>query len=204
MSAVSDAFIKAYGTPDPHIPCRLRYAQAWQHEVNDPLIAEIGSGHYRNGFFHLLGEDLEPLDALLDTWKFILPDEVPRTVIGRNAYGVLLVAEDLAEEDTAAQLCVLDPIRVGYHRDANWRVLNGLVTWLPGHYPNFMDDRIYSALAGNSNVRLEANEILAIKAPMSLGGLFEPDNFQRENIFDYYTTTAAIYAKYIANGTLVR
>ena len=79
-----------------------------------------------------------------------------------------------------------------------------MVTWLPGHYPNFMDDTLYKAFTANGAQRLEPNEILAIKAPTSLGGLFEPDNFQRENIFDHYTTTAAIYAKYIANGTLIR
>ena len=45
-----------------------------------------------------------------------------------------------------------------------------------------------------SGHHLEPDEILAIKVPILLGGEFKPDNFQIENIFDYYKSTAAIYA----------
>lgn len=193
MSVVGEAFIQAYGMPDPSVPCRLRFTRPWDQELMNALLAEFGSGHYRDGFFSLLGEDLVSADALLESWRFILPDEVPRLVVGRNAYGVLLVIEDLEKDGSRSQLCVLDPIRVSYHRDENWRLLNGLVTWLPTHYPNFMNDAIYRAHRAEGGERLRANEILAIKAPTSLGGAFAPDNFQVEDMFTYFAQTAVIY-----------
>ena len=204
MSSVGDAFIQFYGKPDPLLPCRLKFEESWKQGMVDFIVAEIGSGVYCNGFYHLLGEDLVSLDPLLDTWRFILPDEKPRNVVGRNAYGVLLVAEDLQAKGMGAQLCVLDPIRVSYHRDENWLMTNGLVTWLPKHYPNFTDQRIFKAMLGADNSRLAPDEILAIKAPTSLGGEFAPENFQMENIHDYFATTAAIYAKYMADGKLIK
>ncbi len=204
MSSVGDAFIKFYGKPDPLLPCRLKFEESWKQGMVDFIVAEIGSGVYSNGFYHLLGEDLVSLDPLLETWRFILPDDKPRNVVGRNAYGVLLVAEDLQAKGMGAQLCVLDPIRVGYHRDENWLVTNGLVTWLPKYCPNFTDQRIYRAMVGDSNVRLETDDILAIKTPTSLGGELGSDNFQIENIHDYFASTAAIYAQYLAAGKLIQ
>jgi len=73
--------------------------------------------------------------------------------------------------------------------------MNCIVHWLPQNkIPGFSDSTLDDAWMKISGHHLEPDEILAIKVPILLGGEFKPDNFQIENIFDYYKSTAAIYA----------
>ncbi len=60
--------------------------------------------------------------------------------------------------------------------------------------PVFLNRSLYNAWVKATGDFLDLDEILGIKVPLPLGGEFIPENFQIENIIEYYQTTGAIYA----------
>ncbi len=152
MSAVGEEF----GPPDP-----------------------AGGGWYRDGFLYLSGEGLEELRPCLDAWSFLVPSGGDRTVLGRNAYGALIV-----EGPGPDSVWILDPFTVSYTRVA--------VDALP---PGFLDGSAYRGWLDQHGLDgIEFRDVLGIKVPKGLGGALEVDNLQIEDIVDYYESTGPIYA----------
>ena len=84
-----------FGKGDQGPEQRIRFARMLDEMMNKELFTEFGCGRFQDGFLHLFSQDLDVLDPLLETWSFLLPEaEGRRKVIGRNAYGALLILED--------------------------------------------------------------------------------------------------------------
>lgn len=163
--------------------------------VWDDLYTEIGAGWYKNRFFYLFGRDLDRYSIILEDWSFALPSGNNYKVIGRNAYGALLLIENYLVKGFTAPIRLLDPITPILWGDDQMVLMNCIGHWLPNNkIPHFSDSKLYDAFLKITNTKhLETDEILAIKTPLALGGTLTADNFQIENIFDYYKSTAAIY-----------
>jgi len=90
---------------------------------------------------------------------------------------------------------LLTPLAPAYWAEDHAVLMNCIGHWLPQNKIScFSDSTLYDAWMKISGNHLEPDENLAIKVPILLGGEFKPDNFQIRNIFDYYKSTAAIYA----------
>lgn len=161
---------------------------------------EIGAGFYQNRFWYLFGEGLEALAPCLDAWSFLVPPGTPRMILGRNAYGALLVLENPDEIGPSSRVRVLDPLGVVWWGSASIAFANLLGCYLPQKLLpyTFFDDSVYQAWQKSTGRWLEADEILAVRVPLALGGTMTLDNFQVENVHAYYRTTAPIYAKALA------
>ena len=195
MSAVGDAFVKAFGKPDPATPSGLRFLKGTDQRQWEKLHTEVGAGWYRDGFLYLFGDGLAELSACLDAWSFLVPPCDDRVIVGKNAYGALLVVDNMSQPDKQ-RVYVLDPLTVTYAGDPNIMFVNLLGAWLPRNLiPGFLDDSAYRAWReANKAGRLELDDVLGIKIPKSLGGKLEANNLQLDGIVDYYRTTAPIYA----------
>jgi len=196
MSMLSEAFMGRFGKGDQGPEQRIRFARTLDEMVNTELFTEFGCGRFQDGFLHLFSQDLDVLDPLLETWSFLLPEaEGRRKVIGRNAYGALLILEDFDAKGVIDLLCILDPITLSYWSDPNCVYTNGLGHWLPENkvLPTFLDDRLYKATRSVlPDLEFTVTEILGIKVPLPLGGTMDPANFQVEDITHYYTSMAPI------------
>jgi hypothetical protein len=201
MSAVGEAFIAAFGKPDPSAPSGITFFQ-WKS-----LYTEIGAGWFKDRFLYLFGEGLSPLRECLDLWSFLVPPCDDRIIVGRNAYGAMLVLDHGNTHDKE-QLYVLDPFTVTYETRPNLLFRNLIGRWLPqGLLQGFLDDRAYKQwLAENHVDGVDLDEVLGIKVPNALGGELVTSNLQLDGIIDYYRTTAPIYAEAFATlksrGTL--
>ena len=192
MSQGTATFVERFGRPDPAQPNGLNFSEEWALGLWQDVVAETGIGTYLDGFVRLFGRDLRALDTIPQHWSFLFRESKERWVIGRNAYGALLLLESPEEDGTMGFVGLLDPVTVSYFKDDNLDLLGLVGDWLPrDKLPNFLDDSVYRTFGESIGV----DEILAIKTPLPLGGKMEPANFQVENIFDYYRTTGKIYAK---------
>ena len=195
MSYLSDVFTKACGKPSPAVPAALKFSS--YNPMWEVLRKEIGGGWFLNRFLYLFGEELEQFQPCLDAWSFIVPPNHPdRMIIGKNAYGALLVLED-GNDTNKQSVHLLDPINVQYWTHPQIVFGNLFGAYLPQNkLPQFLDHEAYDDwLSENGNVEIEAHDILGIKTPVPLGGELIPANLQLENIVDYYRTTGPIYAK---------
>lgn len=194
MTAVGEAFHARFGSPDPAAPSGLRFPGAVIQDTWEGLTKEIGAGWYLEGFVYLFGEGLDALQPCVEAWEFMLPAAKERRVIGRNAYGALLVAEDLSSKGLSSTVGLLDPVQVRYWRDPGVGLMNLIGHYLPeDKVPGFLDSRMYDAWHGATGDRLDLDEGLVIKTPLSMGGTIEAENFQPEPLVAYYRTTAEIY-----------
>ncbi|MBO3749962.1 hypothetical protein J5X84_28105 [Streptosporangiaceae bacterium NEAU-GS5] len=193
MSAVGEAFLAAFGKPDPAAPNGIAFYQ-WKS-----LYTEIGAGWFKGGFLYLFGDGMAFLTECLDAWPFLVPPCDDRIIVGRNAYGAILVLEH-AHTPEQEQLYVLDPFTVTYETRPNLLFRNLIGRWLPqGLLTDFLDDRAYRQwLAANEVDTVDLDEVLGIKIPQALGGELVTGNMQLGDIVDYYRTTAPIYAEAFA------
>lgn len=196
MSVLGESFIKAIGKPDEVEPNGLVFPLEFDQMAWEENIKEIGAGWYLHRFLYLFGEKVNRLNPILEFWSFLLPPNRERQVIGKNAYGMLLVMEDFSNQGVVAPVHVLDPLRITYWNDPNLDVTGLLGNWLPqNRIPGFLDNRLYEAWHKTTGDFPDFDEILAIREPLTLGGKMEASNFQVESVFDYYRTTGEIYAK---------
>jgi hypothetical protein len=203
VSDAGAAFVKAMGRPDPPTASGLKFAAAkvgarlWER-----LHPEIGAGYYRDRFLFLFGEGLTALRPCLDAWSFLLPADVAQNmIIGRNAYGALLVLENPDNFGPAARISVLDPLAVRYRRYADLDFVGLIGYWLPeNELPQFLDQSVYDDWRRQTGSILGPRQILAPKTPLGMGGAMELGNFQVEDIVSYYQTTAPIYQKAFAKS----
>lgn len=199
MSAVGDAFVAALGRPDPAAPPGLSFPNPVDQGNWEYLYPEIGAGYYLNRFLYLFGDQLRSLQPCLEAWSFLLPTDGARVILGRNAYGALLVLENANLSGPKSRVHVLDPVGVVYRRNAQAALGNLFGYWLPNKaLPNFFNADVYDEWIARSGRYLAEDEILGIKRPPGLGGSLELDNFQPEPIVRYYQTTGPIYAKAFA------
>lgn len=197
MTHVSNIFIKHVGKPESKVKPGFTFKQDFDQLVWDSVISKTGCGWFLDGFIYLFGEGLDKLEPCLDAWSFLLPDKAHRQIIGRNAYGSLLVIEGQEKNGTVAQLGILDPLRCMYWQPYHLSIMNLVGLYLPEkNLPGFLDDRsVYDFFHKAMGSRLELDEMLAIKVPLMLDGEMSPGNFQVENMIEYYQTTAPIYRK---------
>jgi len=196
MTVLGQRFRTALGEPNPATPDGLNFRHLNSRVLWQQLHREIGSGWYSNRFLYLFGEGLETLQPCLDAWSFLLEPNRERMIVGRNAYGALLVAENPTIQGFVCPIYVLDPLNVRYWTRPNLDFSGLIGYWLPeAKLGDFLDQRLYDAWVKVTGDCLELDEVLAIKEPLSLGGKMEAINFQIESIVEYYRTTGPIYAK---------
>ncbi len=200
MTDAHDPLIRAFGPPSPETPPGLHFRGDWEALVWRKLHAQSGAGYYWDRFLFLFGEGLERLHACLDAWSFVVPDDgVERMIVGRNAYGTLLVLESPNDAGPRSRIAVLDPIGVTYRRHPDIDFVGLIGHWLPEkQLPDLLDRGVYDAWRSRTGRYLEPEHILAPKKPLGLGGAMQLDNFQDEEILTYYRTTAPIYARAFA------
>ena len=195
MSDLGGAFIRAIGKPNIQVPVGIGFANPADQQVWEQIHQEIGAGWYMNRFLYLFGQGLDRLGSCLEAWSFLVKPGKERMIIGRNAYGALLVAEEPTKQGFTCPMYVLDPLNVRYWTHPSLVFINLLGYWLPENkLPDFLDHSLYDAWAQVTGDVLELNEILAMKEPKPLGGNMVASNFQIEDLEAYYRSTGPIYA----------
>lgn len=190
---VGGEFIKKLGKPNPKVPVALKFKYLGRQATWELVQEETGAGWYMGSFLYFFGEDCKKLTACLNEWSFLMKGTTTdRLIIGRNAYGAILVLENANKSD---YIGLLDPLHVNYYTNKDCWFTSALLTWNFEKADSFFDTSVYVAWLKKNKRMLRPNEILAIKTPLSLGGKMELDNFQVENIFDYYKSCAPIYKK---------
>jgi len=197
MSDVGKPFVQAFGKPDPETPNGVNFKSSGLADLWKAMRREIRSGWFQDRFLYLFGEDLEALLPCLTAWSFVVPPNRDRIILGRNAYGALIVLDDA--NSGKGTVHVLDPFRVVYWSNPNLAMMNLIAYWLPeDRIPHFRDDGPYREWRQQHGIHLEDDVILAPRTPEGLGGKLELANLQEEPIVEYYETTAPIYAKAFA------
>src|ERR1043165_5863336 len=110
MSEVGDAFIASIGKPDMPTPSGLNFKDPTDKRLWEQIHREIGSGWFMNRFLYLFGESLDELLPCLDAWPFLIKPGRERMILGRNAYGALLVAEEPTNKGYTCPVYMLDPL----------------------------------------------------------------------------------------------
>lgn len=194
-----EAFKDTFGSPETPGEEAMKFNDAWSQQLWSFAHDQTGVGDFLGGFVHLFTERVEALHPVLEAWEFLLPDDVPRRVIGRNAYGALLLLERPVEDGTKAKIGLLDPIGVQYFTDPNLNFVSLISRWLPqGLLPHFNENEPYRVWQEKTGLHLAMQEVLGIKIPLVLEGSWSVDNFQVEDISEYYQTTGDIYRKRFA------
>jgi hypothetical protein len=185
-------FTKRFGAPSPPVPTDIRFRGRPYQDNWQAILRETGSGWFMNRFLYLFGAGLQRLTACTDAWSFLVPPGKERIILGRNAYGTLLVLE---EPEGAQTVHLLDPIRVAYWTDPDIELLGLVGRYLPRrNLPHFFEDDLYRLWVPGDD-HLPDDTIIAPITPASLGGKLVPANFHEEEIVTYYQSTAPIYAK---------
>jgi hypothetical protein len=175
-------FTHHFGRPDPAVPPGDFFADKFDKSLWRMMYDEVGAGWYRNGFLYLFGAELPQLNPALDAWAHLLPADVERVVIGRNAHGMLLVAEQTTEEGTDAPIGLLDPAAGTYATFEGLDFASLLSDWLPqNQLPGFLDQLAYDAFRQGGG-EMPPDQVLAR----------QPDgNLVPENVLAYHRRLAA-------------
>lgn len=193
--AMEDTFVQRFGKPAPPAPNGVKFPTAGARMIWDEVHAVTGSGWYLDRFLYLFGTGLDALNPCLEAWSFLLDGARERIIVGRNAYGALLVLDE-PDKGMASPVKMLDPLQVRYWGDSNLDMGSLIGTWLPENLiPGFLDNGLYNAAVSAAGIELPLNEGLMIKEPLSMGGTMAADNFQPEDLVEYYRTTGPIYAR---------
>jgi hypothetical protein len=196
MSYATNKFLKVYGRAKPKAKDGLHLPPAWAMWWSR-LKKEISPGWYKDRFLYLFGEGLDDYKRCLDAWSFLLPNDVERIILGRNAYGSLLILEDPTNE-MGGQIGVLETLTVQYTTRSDW-LLSGLLVGLlvNGELDIFVDDSVYSEWRQGAKKTkspfLPDDVILGIQTPLPLDGTMTLSNFRARPIVEYYEATADVY-----------
>ena len=192
-----EGFLEVFGPPDPATSAGISFENEFrQEDFEDDILGPIGAGWFWDRFLFLWGEGVQQYEPCLEAWSFALPPHTERLIVGRNAYGALLV--NFHHNDLEGnRLYVLDPLHASvWNHDEI-----GFGHWVAAFAPrrdwrDFFDRSVYDAwLATDPPVQMELEHCLAPKRPIPLDGTMELDNFQLESIVDYYKSTGPIYKK---------
>ena len=197
MSFATNKFSKELGGPKPTAKDGLDLPAApmaqWKNYKKD-----IKPGWYRDQFFYLFGSGVQRYERCLDAWKFLLPKKASFAMLGRNAYGSILVLQN-GENEVGGQIGVLDTTVVQYTSNTDWMFPTLFSQLLPDRVLDvFSDDSAYqkwNAAAKTQKSKLEDDMILGIKKPLPVGGTMAASNFIVADLFEYYETTADVYRK---------
>lgn len=194
MALVDEAFTKAFGRPAPATPDGLHFAD-WLHGIWEGFHPNVGSGWFADGFLYLFGDGLSSLSPCLASWSFLVPPSDDRVILGRNAYGGILVLDN-ASDPVGLRVRVLDPWTVTFDGPENLNFVSLIGRALPKReLASFLDDRAYRDWRVlNGDLRLELDDVLGIKIPKPLGGKLDASNLQLDGIVSYYESTGRIYA----------
>ncbi|PJJ52978.1 hypothetical protein [Hymenobacter chitinivorans] len=161
-------FTHHFGRPEPAVPPGDFFADKFDKSLWRMMYDEVGAGWYQDRFLYLFGAELPQLNPLLELWTGLLEPGVERVVIGRNAYGALLVAERTTEEGTDAPIGLLDPAAGTYTKHEGLDFATLITDWLPEHrLPAFVDAAAYAAFR-QSGGQLQPQQVLAGSAPEDL------------------------------------
>lgn len=192
---MSEAFFGALGQPDggggPVVFATDDVVASIQWES---ALRELRGGRYLDRFLWLLTPGLDRLARCLRAWSFLVPESSDRVILGRNAYGAIAFADGVSAGKS--RVSVVDPLTLRVMSDATWDIIGFFAQALPeGQTGHFLDRAVYSQWLSQSRLYLEDDLALAIKVPVPLDGALASENFQVEDIFTYYETTAPAYAK---------
>jgi hypothetical protein len=192
----------ALGPPAPSAPPGLHFKRAGDQAIWSDMHAVIGSGWYWNRFLYLFGEGLETLSVCVQEWSFLVPPGPERMILGRNAYGAMLILENPNDMGPDTRVGILNPLEVSWFIDRSLIFGTLIGRGIPQRAlpPSFLDDSVYQEWVRYSGRHLEFDEVLGIKVPLPLGGKMSLDNFQVEKLVNYYRSTAPIYAKALASA----
>ena len=194
MADMAEAFSAAFGRPDPAVPPGLEFTSGFHERVWRLSADKIGAGWFRNRFLYLFGGGLEPLNACLEAWSFLVGPAADRMIVGRNGYGAIAFVD--GANGKSPRLYVVDPVTVDVLSEPGLDLWRFIGRYLPENLiPQFLDDELHRRFVNEHHLFLELDLALAIKVPLPLGGKLELDNFSVENIVDYYQSTAKIYEK---------
>lgn len=192
MSDVTNAFIEGLGRPRPRRPSGLTFHDPLKQELWKQVYADIGAGWFLDRFVYLFGPGLERLQPCLDAWSpVVAPGHPDRMILGRNAYGAVLVMEHAGPVDETTFL--LDPAVGSYWTDPRIGLMNLFGAWLPrGLIPGFLDRAPYAAWV-KQHGPLGDDEVLAPITPLWEGGLMTPENLERRDMLEYCQAAAAAF-----------
>ena len=192
---VVEKFLAGLGHADPELNRGFSFEGHNLAFFWDELYGKIKAGWFLNRYLCLFGEGVRDFDICLNHWSFLIPDDnKDRWVIGRNAYGALVVIEEPLKFADVSKIGILDTLTVSYKTSENMTFMNLISYWLPKrHLQPFMSDDLYQTWQKIENQYLQHDQILAIKTPLSLQGEMKIENFQIENIFQYFKSTGLIY-----------
>ena len=199
MTFAKQKFVPVFGKPSPKVPNIIQFKKEGSQHLWEDIVAETGAGYFMNRFLFLFGDGLDRLKPCLSAWSFVVPPARDRMIIGRNAYGSLLVLEKASSESGAQSVYVLDPFRVKYSTAGGYDIFSLVGVGLPEkRIPYFFDTKLYDGWIKAKKATLEDDVILAPKIPFGLGGKLTASNFQEEDILTFYKTSAPIYEKAFA------
>ena len=161
-------FTHHLGRPDPAVPPGDFFADKFDKSLWRMMYDEVGAGWYLDGFLYLFGAELPLLNPALEAWAPFLEAGTERTVIGRNAYGMLLVAESTTDEGTDAPIGLLDPAAGTYTTFEGLDFASLLSDWLPQDLlPGFLQPEPYVTFRQGGG-QLQPHEVLTPQ-PAGLG-----------------------------------
>ncbi|MCC2545567.1 hypothetical protein LJY25_03855 [Hymenobacter sp. BT175] len=182
-------FVLQLGHPAPATPPADFFADKFDKSLWRMMYDEVGSGWYRNRFLYLFGAGLPPVQLFLEAWAAKLAPGVERILIGYNAHGLLLLAENPTEEGTDAPILLLDPARGTVWREEGLDFTSLISDWLPeNRIPHFLDQAGYDAYVTQHGF-LAPGQVLALPGALHPGEA--PDAaYQPEELLSYHQRRA--------------
>jgi hypothetical protein len=178
------------GPPSPRVPTTLQFSDSFTQTRWRRYHREVGSGWYWDGFLCLFGEGVERLDRCLTAWGPVVGKPRPRLVLGRNAYGAILVIDDVEKLDHP-RLRILDPFETTWGGCTGEALMELFGKVIPNNeFPAFFSNRLYQGWREREGRTLGPDEILTPRVPEDAGGQWEINNLVVEDVFQFYERTA--------------
>lgn len=156
------------------------------------VLRELPAGWYRDEFLCLFSKELDAFAPCVEAWGWLRDVDVPFRVVGKNAYGMLLVAEG----DELRSLSVLDPTRMrfwlgGY--DGLFPALRD--TFLRGRTP-LLESALYQHWRARTGARLSPTQMLAVRPARDVSKLLGPDEVEPVDVVEWFRATARAAEKW--------
>jgi hypothetical protein len=194
MTGIGESFIAGLGKPKPAAKPDIPLdPMTGIGDIWNDVSKEIGAGYFLDGFLYLFGEDVRAWDPCVEAWSFMYPrPETKRLLIGRNAYGALVLLED---PDGKPRVGILDPPTMTYYSQAHLDLIAFIGRFLPEREgpESFWHSEPYASWAAESKEPLGMDAILGMTVPLHLGGTWDVSNFVIREPVEYHRRTAAAF-----------